>query len=220
MTFNPAMRKIVERTAPKIGGGKVCEFGNQRFTAGSDFSSTQAFYESLGFQYLALDANQEMGARIWDLNETGARSQFGEFDLVTNNGTAEHVFDQSAVFINAHELCKQGGYMVHLLPMGPWVNHGFFNYNPIFFRDLARANDYHVEEARICTRDGNEVLLDPEWAYQEKRPKKLMFHLISLARDTFCAFVFRKDSPQEFRKPYQGKYLQTIEDQKMRQSYA
>lgn len=219
MTFHPQMRRIIERTIPKIERGKVCELGNQRFTAGRDYPSTQAFYEFHGLEYLALDANESMGAKIWDLNDAGAGYKFGQFDLVTNNGTSEHVFDQCAVFMNVHGLCKEGGYMVHVLPFVPWLNHGFFNYNPIFFRDLARANEYAIEEAMICTREGDEVPLDETWAYREKRPVQLAEHVQKMPRDVFCAFVFKKVVAQPFRKPYQGKYVETIQDDRMKAAY-
>src|SRR3546814_7323570 len=86
-----------------------------------------------------------MGAKVVDLNKPIKGHHYdllGKFDLVTNNGTGEHIFNQDAVFENVHDLAKVGGAMLHILPMSPWVNHGFYNYNPILFRDIAAANRY------------------------------------------------------------------------------
>ena len=203
MTFHPAMRQVIESLDVK---GKVCEMGNQRFTAGNDFPSTQAFYESRGLAYLALDVNERMGAKIWDLNTLGARDQYGTFDLVTNNGTSEHIFNQYTVFRNIHELSSN--LMVHMLPFTPWINHGFYNYNPLFFADLALTNDYEILRAAICDRLGNFIELG-SWGFQEYSStfKKNPEMGSVLTDNQFCCFVFRKKEDEPFGIPFQGKYL-------------
>ena len=94
-----------------------------------------------------------------DLNrDLASHYGFSEtFDLVTNNGTGEHVFNQSAVFSNAHALCKVGGAMLHVLPFVNYLNHGFFSYNPILFYDLAAANGYDVCRLSVASNRGVEV---------------------------------------------------------------
>ena len=80
-----------------------------------------------------------------DLNRNFSRDYNfdDQFDLVTNNGTGEHVFDQKIVFENMHNLTKVGGIMLNILPFSLSINHGFFNFQPVLFRDLAYANDYN-----------------------------------------------------------------------------
>jgi hypothetical protein len=79
------------------------------------------------------------------------------FDLVTNNGTGEHVFNQGAVFGNAHALCRVGGLMLHVLPFVNYLNHGFFSFNPILFHDLAAVNRYDIVRLSIASNHGIEI---------------------------------------------------------------
>lgn len=216
MTFHRTMRKMVEKIRPLLPvKPSVIEFGNQRYTSDREFISTQRFYESLGFDYLALDVNENMGARIIDLNITGHNLQA---DLVTNNGTSEHIFNQAAVFQNAHDMSTN--LMLHILPFTPWLNHGFYNYNPILFRDLAAVNDYEVIFAAIGNRTGEWAELGSE-GFVEKRPVELERKAMSLLSrgEVSNIFVFRKTNDESFRFPFQGKYQQDIQSEDLSKKY-
>jgi hypothetical protein len=211
MAFNPLMAGVVK----DISGKSVCEFGNQRYMGGEGFKSTKDYYFSLGYErYVALDVNEAMDAVICDLNEP---VDLGEtFDLVTNNGTGEHIFDQRRIFENAHNLSHR--WIVHILPMGPWVNHGFFNFNPILFRDLAFANDYDAT-IYIANRWGQTVALGGDELFREKKPKRLERAMDEIGGDVSCVAVFKKTTEQAFRLPFQGKYQRDIADQELRERY-
>jgi hypothetical protein len=79
------------------------------------------------------------------------------FDLVTNNGTGEHIFDQCSVFKNMHELTKQGGVMIHCLPCNNYINHGFFSFSPLLFMDLAAINNYDILKITVGSSKGYET---------------------------------------------------------------
>lgn len=161
--------------------------------------------------------NTKMGAVIRDLNKPvrGIKPA----DLVTNIGTSEHVFNQAQVFTTIHKLCKTGGIMFHILPFTPWINHGFYNYNPILFRDLIVANHYGLVANLISNRWGFEIFdLDPA-DYKEKNPIELITKvkkLIELEANTKRAsgaepqliYVLRKEKSSDFVFPIQGKYQQ------------
>lgn len=228
MTFNPLAALAVKEIPAE---GAVCELGNQRFTAPGKHDSTADFYKSLGFEsYLALDVNTDMGAKVVDLNKPIRGHHYdliGKFDLVTNNGTGEHIFNQDAVFENIHDLCKVGGAMLHILPVGPWVNHGFFNYNPILFRDLAAANGYEWLFLWLADRWGNKVEVperDFGEAFKEKRPKALQraIEKVTKHRGYDCSIVvaWRKVHDRGFRRPFQGKYLEDIQSASVKATYA
>jgi hypothetical protein len=74
-----------------------------------------------------------------------------QFDLVINIGTAEHIFNVYQFFKTAHDHTKIDGLMMHSSPFTGWLNHGFFNFQPTFFFDLARANGYELISF-ICGR--------------------------------------------------------------------
>ena len=112
----------------------------------SDF--TPHFYKQIGFDdYVAIDMNSKMSAIPMDLNTDIATTYryAKKHSLVIDNGTGEHVFDQHMVFRNQHNLCAEGGIIINNKPFFPWINHGFFAFQPVLFRDLAFANNYeHV----------------------------------------------------------------------------
>jgi len=70
------------------------------------------------------------------------------FDAIANFGTAEHVFNISEVFRSIHVLLRKGGVQLHVMPVFGDVNHGFYNIHPTVYFDLAKANDYVVEDIR------------------------------------------------------------------------
>jgi SAM-dependent methyltransferase len=76
-----------------------------------------------------------------DLADQGLKKTY---DLVTNAGTLEHCFDQMSAFRNVHNLCREGGLFIHVMPCQGSVNHGFYNYHPRFIWELAAANHYSV----------------------------------------------------------------------------
>jgi hypothetical protein len=211
MTFNPAMQKAVET----VEFESVCEFGNQRYTGPGNFPSTKAFYESRGCKrYLALDVNESMDAIVADLNHP---VELGEqFDLVTNNGTGEHIFDQRMVFENAHNLSRE--WMIHMLPFSPWINHGFYNFNPILFRDLAYANEYDAN-IYITDRWGRGIALPSAEMFREKRPRELIEAVISISGDVSVVAVFKKTNDEPFRLPFQGKYQKDIQSDALKDRY-
>lgn len=227
MTFHPLAQQAVQQLPHE---GAVVELGNQRFTAEGGHASTEAFYKSLGFEnYTALDVNTRMGAVVVDLNDRSAVRKANlahSADLVTNNGTGEHIFNQAAVFENCHALCKPGGTMLHILPVSPWVNHGFYNYNPILFRDLAQANGYEWLFFWLSDRWGNRAELDEsdfDELFREKRPEALerTISQVLAARggDVSLVVAWKKSNASEFRTPFQGKYVGDIADDGLKEAY-
>jgi len=103
------------------------------------------FYEWLGWTYNCIDTDGRHGALVLDLNYDGVPNEhLRRYDLTTNYGTTEHLINQLNAFRVLHDLTKQGGLIVHILPFVGCVNHGFFTYQPSFFNALAKFNSYEV----------------------------------------------------------------------------
>ena len=182
MAFNNIMQlataTLVKQNAFP-SGATVVEWGNQRFrytpkwiekcteTSGCTIRQPVNFvweyFEDLNFQeYLAIDINTELRSVAMDLNFI-LRDKYNytqTFDLVTNNGTSEHCFNQLTCFKNIHDLCVSGGLMIHVLPVGGYENHGLYNYHPTFFYNLAAANHYKVLGIYLST---NKTVDDSLW---------------------------------------------------------
>jgi hypothetical protein len=144
-----------------LGGGhfkpgmSVCELGSQDFVP-KDYrgrlvpdvmrkeKSARAFYESLGMSYECIDINGEHGALQLDLNFVNQVNIGRRFDLVTNHGTTEHVFNQVNCFRLIHDLTLWGGLMIHVVPTQGYYRHGFYSYSSLLFELLAAANGYET----------------------------------------------------------------------------
>ena len=210
MTFNPCMgRAVVE--ARKLMGGfqatppnlKVCDLGSQTMSFGMtekpEIKTTQDFYGLLGFtEYQSIDLDGK-GTLKTDLNKPEVPEEWaGAFDLVTNNGTGEHIFNQAAIFELMHALCKPGGLMLHVVPWINWLNHGFYSFHPRLFGDLAEANGYKVEF--IWSNDRDDTSRNDEISFEETKTPTAQ------DKNLLIVVCLRKGNPSEFQVPFQGKY--------------
>lgn len=161
------VRQFLERNDVAYDTASLGEI-ERRFGAGDLDRLVEMYFSAIGFaSYIAIDVNSRHGSLVMDLNNNFVEGyEFKrQFDLVTNNGTGEHIFDQGAVFRNAHELTKPGGFMIHCLPCNNYINHGFFSFNPILFMDLAAINDYDIVKITVGTSAGVEAgYVSPELA--------------------------------------------------------
>lgn len=180
----------------------VCELGSQTLTVGidgEDIKTVPEFYKFLGFsQYESIDFDGK-GTISLDLNKPHGWLEIGsQFDLVTNNGTGEHIFNQQAVFETCHNLCKQNGHMLHVLPWINWRNHGFYNFHPSLFRDLAEANGYEIVSIFAGNRDGMVTHEGIEFG-EDKNPTPTDQNIMLVC-------CLKKLGNNEFQVPIQEKY--------------
>lgn len=157
----------------------------------------------------AIDFHGTPEALKLDLNQPLALGE--QFDIVIDGGTGEHVFDIRQFFSSCHQVTRPGGLMLHALPFLGWLEHGFYNFNPTFFWDLAQANSYSV------------VLL----AYTEITPPRVVAlrsreQLLEMARagglgqSAILYAVLRKPEIEaEFRIPMQGVYAGDVSGEVM-----
>ena len=112
--------------------------------------------------YLAYDVCPAPGTEIFDLNTQRVPvERRNTFDAVLNFGTTEHVINQLNAFEVMHDAMKVGGICFHQLPSIGYIDHGYFNYNPLFIDDLVKANDYEVID-RFYTDAGSGPLADAD----------------------------------------------------------
>lgn len=105
-----------------------------------------------GFKYVALDIFEAERTIVFDLNSHSPGPKLiDQFDLVTNFGTTEHVFNQIEAFKTMHLLLKPGGISFHDLPFCGFIRHGLFRYDPLFFSSLIKSNDYQLVRQTIST---------------------------------------------------------------------
>lgn len=247
MAFNSLMQLTIAKLSNNFHEkSKVVEWGNQRFKYNKGtidhinssynlniphtIKYVWEYYENFGFdEYVAIDVNTELKAIAMDLNYilVDEYNYAEQFDLVTNNGTGEHIFDQRTVFENMHNLCKVGGIMLNVLPLSPWVNHGFYNYNPVLFRDIVTSNQYEWC-AFLVGRNSGEIVYDiptdiNSWGfYDQSPPKNPMSQMESVIEKTqkynstftniSIVTAYKKIKEDKFKIPMQGRYVNDMLD--------
>lgn len=223
------------------------------------------FYRAVGFaSWSCFDSHQRPYGMVMDCN-LNFQNYYGyrkTFDVVVNNGSTEHVFDQRAMFENIHNLCRVGGIMLHKIPTLDVLNIALYGCSPCFLIDLAQANNYDVLDLRLANRWGDMVRvrlperdLEPEpdfvtaqqqrtgvnlepIEYQDftgKTPLPNKNFRLARAYETLLKLgqIRRPDNPGEifvlallgkkeeslFQTPFQGKYLQDIDNMEMKKRY-
>lgn len=161
----------------------------------------------------AIDFHGTPAALKLDLNEPIGVDE--QFDVLLNGGTAEHVFNVFQFFKTCHEVTRPGGLMLHSAPFLGWLEHGFYNFNPTFFWDLALANDYKIEMLAYTEIDPPRVI--------ELRGREQIIELHrsqSLGRNALLYAVFRKPPGEaQFRTPVQGFYAGNLNQELMEAWY-
>jgi SAM-dependent methyltransferase len=113
-------------------------------------NAQQAFYSIFGGgTYRSLDLTDPRADYSFDLNFP-MPATVGKYDVVTNFGTTEHVFNIGQSFENIHNLLKVGGVVLHALPGYGYIDHGFYNIHPCAYLDMARANEYEIVDFTYC----------------------------------------------------------------------
>lgn len=170
------------KALPLPAGFSVCELGDQ-FVSGLTPKPAREFYQRLGCsRYVAIDGNGK-GTVTADLNLPLTPLKLGTFDLVTDFGTGEHVFDQAQVWRTIHELTKPGGYIAFDRPHQGYTKHCFYLVTESLLLDLAEANGYIVTKLKRTETERG-------W----------------LIRGVFQ----RPYAPAGFRYPQQGRYQTTL----------
>jgi hypothetical protein len=100
-------------------------------------------WEYCDIEYKCIDLGANLDCIFLDLNFDQLPAKLANyFDLVTNCGTTEHVVNQVNSFKLIHEMTRPGGFMFHDVPWTGMNMHGFFNYKPSLFYNMAVRNNY------------------------------------------------------------------------------
>ena len=147
----------------------VDEF-SARLAAGSGYDPVsggrnEAFvgelFEKAGMQYVSFDIAAGHRTTVLDLNQAALPDALrGEFDLVLNFGTTEHILNQLNCFKVIHDATKVGGYIFHSLPAVGYVDHGYITYTGRCFFDVAGFNEYELVACWFDGPSGGGCVLD------------------------------------------------------------
>jgi hypothetical protein len=143
-------------------------------------------------EYNSIDVCPGLKTEILDLNfDKLPRYMAGRYDVVLNFGTTEHIFNQWNCFEAIHDATKVGGSIYHQLPASGYLDHGYYCYTPLFFREMAEANGYEIldlfvtpageskiDQLEIEARAGTSVLERIDHLHENNRIPALNIHVI------------------------------------------
>lgn len=154
--------------------------------------------------YTAVDLGGSPTALKLNLNDPISLDR--QYDISISFGTAEHVFNVYQFFKTLHETTKPGGSMIISAPFQGWIDHGFYNFQPTFYYDLAAVNSYNLPLLLYSTESTNDML--------QIRDRE---HVSTLAiQDTFSgngnlfAVLQKPIGETPFSTPMQGYYDRAV----------
>ncbi|MEM9320505.1 MAG: class I SAM-dependent methyltransferase [Pseudomonadota bacterium] len=126
-----------------------------------DFAQSDRYAETM-FRELglgkveALDASEFEGAGlVWDLNAPIPDEWRGQFHLVVDGGTLEHVFDVAQAFDNVVEMLAPGGRFVSFTPFNGYPGHGFYQFSPeVVWTYWKSTRGFKVHKCHVSTPKG------------------------------------------------------------------
>lgn len=169
------------KSLPLPSGYSVCELGSQEFLIDGQRGKASELYRMIGCRHYESIDGDGKGTITADLNYP-LDPHPGQFDVVTDFGTSEHVFDFAQCWRTIHSLTKPGGLIVFDKPYQKWVGHCFYLTQKTLFRDMARANEFE-----IVTLYEDEHRHGPRWLG-----------------------AFRKTNNLPWKNPNQGRYLRQL----------
>ena len=131
------------RLLDPLHGDTMLELGNKR----NGDAIYKSYFESLGYRHVSVDWNGLDGALKRDLR-LPLWEELGQFDMLTNIGTTEHVDGQAGVWENIHRMVKVGGIYCGLTPYPDgknWWWHGDWYPTEAFFESFASLNGWVIE---------------------------------------------------------------------------
>jgi len=106
------------------------------------------FFAMLGAEDIsAIDISDYEGAGIvHDLNVPIPEDYAGQYDVVVDGGSLEHVFNFPAAIRNCMAMVKTGGSLIMVTPINNYCGHGLYQFSPeLIFRILTDRNGFRVE---------------------------------------------------------------------------
>lgn len=185
------------------------DFANLKNWPGYPRCPSKVFYEMLGIKrYSCIDLGGHHGAIPLDLNSPlQDHSLYGQYDLVTDYGNNEHVFNTIEAYRTMHRLCKQSGLMA--INQTFCRGNGYYGYDPSFFEGMAAANNYKIIFSAY-------VITANTWGVDWSKESQFYIPISDEALGTIdwtkisevgICYVMQKQKQESFQYPYQGQYL-------------
>ncbi len=164
--------------------------------------SSKIFYNDIGIKhYTAIDLNGEHDSIPLDLNkELMDKNLYNKFDLVTDFGSCEHVFNISECYRTIHKITKVNGLII--VDQAVFKGNGYFLFDRGFLEGIAAANKYKILYAAYSIDTKTKTVAGSSKKYRVP----LVEDVIKSLKDyesLGITMVFQKTEDNEFKIPYQ-----------------
>jgi hypothetical protein len=117
-------------------------------------------------EIVSIDYSDYEGATVvHDMNAPIGASHpelIGQFDLVIDGGTLEHVFNVPMALGNVMDLCRIDGFVLMANPSNNLCGHGFYQFSPeLMYRVFSEANGFCIEKVLLTVCKVMSVERDP-----------------------------------------------------------
>ena len=139
---------------------KIAELGSQYVMEGDWGSYGPPYFKEVfsNLDITSFDYVPEGGSRFLNLSEPLPNIYRGQFDLVTNFGTTEHVKDQYTCWKNIFDMIKPGGIIISEIPKkNNWAGHCkyYFDISTFYSMNL----DFEILELKNIFYEGQGDLI-------------------------------------------------------------
>jgi len=130
-----------------------------------------------------------------DLNLPIDEKFHNQYDIVTDFGNNEHIFEVSTAFKNMHNFCKKDGYLI--ISQSLIYGNGFYNFNFDFFETLAAYNNYDIVFSNIYFffKDNSYINTELDINFLKKIKDENIDSIHQV-------YVFRRSDEKKFNLPY------------------
>jgi len=127
----------------------------------SDSFHLDDFFKALGFLEHSFLFPNDKKETFLELSKNLFKHEkpIKKYDLIINNLIMSNTYNQLNFLINLHNLTKENGLMLHIVPFSGLINQNLFNINPIFFRQIAIWNNYEAVKISLSNFSGAEVTI-------------------------------------------------------------
>ena len=174
-------------------------------------SSSKSFYSLLGIEeYKSIDTNGDYDAIKHDLNEPFEdKSKFKKFDIVTDHGTCDCVYNVGECYKTMHKLTKKNGYMI--IHQRAFKAFRYYLFDKSFFESIAAANNYKIIFNSYTVSPGKKTKHGSNYEYHVPASRAI-FNMFNLSnnRPIGIYVVFQKQDDNDFKTP--GSYVSESDD--------
>ena len=161
-------------------------------------------------EYQSIDINGDYDAIRHDLNEPLVdKTKFKKFDIVTDHGTCDCIYNVGECYKTMHELAKKDGYIIiHQHAFKPFR---YYMFDKSFFESIAAANNYKIIFNSYTVTPGEKTKHGSSYEYHVPASRAI-FNMFNLSKNTPIGvyIVFQKQDDNDFKNP--GSYVSNNED--------